>query len=184
MHILPDVLEGVPPWMRRAGVALFALALLLAGWLRFDRGKSLATWLTIGGTAVALVVAFTFLIERMLTRIPPQQLGELGTAEGRADAQTAITTLWREQWREIERRGPGVIVRRYSIAIFLVLYLVALAVLSPMSVGRIAPLVPRVVLIVGALAAIAVLLALPISRWHLRRERHLVAKFDSQSGAV
>jgi hypothetical protein len=179
MHNLPDVLEAVPPWTRRTGVALLALALLLAGWLRFDRGTWLAAWLTIGGIAVALA----FLIERMLARVPPQLTNTVG-AEGQAEVQIMITTLWRERWRQLERRGPAVLVRRYSIALFLVLYLVALAALPPISVGRIAPVVPRVVLIVGALAVVAVLLALPLSRWHWRRGRRLVAEYDSQSGAV
>ena len=180
MHNLPDVLEVVPPWKRRAGVSLLALTLILAGWLRFDRGMMLAAWFIVGGIAVALV----FLIERMLAKVPPQLVDELGTGEGQAELQIAITRVWRERWRQLERRGPAVLVRRYSIALFLVLYLVALAILSPMSLGRIAPVVPRVVLIVGGLAVLAILLALPISRWHWRRERRLVAEFDSQSGAV
>jgi hypothetical protein len=180
MHDLPDVLEAVPLRRRRAGVALLALALLVAGWLRFDRGSWLGAWLTIGGIAVALA----FLIERALARVPPQFTDTLATTERQAEVQIMITTLWRERWRQLERRGPAVLVRRYSIALFLVLYLVALAALPPISARRIARVVPRVVLIVGGLAIVAILLALPLSRWHWRRGRRLVAEYDSESGAT
>jgi hypothetical protein len=180
MHNLPDVLEGVPAWTRRAGATLVALALLLAGWFRFDRGMWLAAWLTIVGIAAALV----FLMDRLLARVPPQLTETLGTVEGQAEVQTMLTALWRDRWRQLERRGPLVLVRRYSIALFLAFYIVALTALSPVSLGRIAPVVPRVVLIVGGLAIIAILLALPLSRWHWCRARRLVAEYDSQSGAA
>ena len=180
MLSLPEVLEALPQWRRRAGVLFVSLALLLAGWLRFDRGNWLAAWLTIAGLAFALV----FLINRLLARIPPQLVETLGTAEGQGELQVTITTLWRESWRQIERRGPIVLVRRYSIALFLVLYLVALAVLPPIFVGRIAPVVPRVALIVTGLAIVAILLALPVGRWQWRRGRRLVAEYDSELGAT
>lgn len=180
MHSHHDVLAVVSPWRRRAASAFFALALLLAGWFRFDRGSWVAAWLTIGSIALALA----FLIDRAVVRIPPSLTASLGTAEGHSSLQTMLTGLWRERWHQFQRRGPVVLWPQYSVAIFLVLYLAAL-VAPPLMLARgIVPIVPRVVVIVGVLIVVANLLALLLSFWHWYRRRRLVAEYDSRSGAA
>ena len=157
-----------------------------AAWLRFDAGSVALSWIVMLICIAAMLAGALLQYKRAPQLALPPEVQELGSRdhltseeeERFADALRA----WhrqnqREAWLEIQRDGPGSLIRPRAAIYYFWLSIVAVAVLPPTLVpSALIPQLPRfaVVLLPVAAAALAVAVSLGLRDW-----RRVLQSLDS-----
>jgi hypothetical protein len=164
--------------------ALTSLSLLcgftIAAWLRFDQRTMLWSWLVAIASLATLVAGQLLNAKRAPTIVLPAELEELSNKPELTPEESARFSdglrAWhqerqQEDWREIIREGPWVIVAHRATMFYFWATLLVLMIVPPVVPRGIFSAVPRFVLVLFPIAVIAFLLAVPLGLRDWRRVR-------------
>jgi hypothetical protein len=150
-----------------------------AAWLRFDQGAMLWSWLVLIASLAVLVAGSLAHSKRVPKIVLPAELQASNKRELSAEESARFADAlraWhqenqRESWREISSGGPWVLVGHRAMMLYFWAALLVLMFVPP-SVPRVifGPL-PRFVVVLLPIAAVAILVAVPLGFADWRRAR-------------
>jgi hypothetical protein len=151
----------------------------VAAWLRFDQGAMLLSWLVVIASLAALVAGSLVHAKRVPAIVLPAELQrsnkpELSPEESArfADALHAWhREKQQETWREISDGGPWVLVAHRAMILYFWATLLVLMLVPPSVPRSIVVPVPRFVVVLLPIAAIALLFGVPLGLSDWRRAR-------------
>ena len=168
------------------------VAAILAAWLRYDAGSIVLSWVVVFGSIGGAVASWIVRARRLPEIQLPRNVEDLGAREEltpKEEAQFAdeLRGWHREQqldaWRVIERQGPGALIRARAALYFLWLALPAIVLLPARALPGTLPVgLPRSVVVLLPLAAVAIAVAVPLGIRDSRRARKALADQTTPRG--